>query len=98
MIIKVRKIGNSAGIILSKTILEQCAIKDEVKNTIIVASLTSTVRNYPTRVNCFVDGKNGQVALDQLRTVDKIRLSNKIATLDQQTEVQVLETLVEMFS
>ncbi len=31
MIIKVRKIGNSAGIILSKSIIEQCAIKDEVK-------------------------------------------------------------------
>jgi antitoxin MazE len=31
MIIKVRKIGNSAGIILSKSMMEQCAIKDEVK-------------------------------------------------------------------
>lgn len=31
MVIKVRKIGNSAGIILSKSIMEQCAIKDEVK-------------------------------------------------------------------
>lgn len=31
MIIKVRKIGNSAGIILSKSIMEQCAIKYEVE-------------------------------------------------------------------
>lgn len=31
MVVKVRKIGNSAGIILSKSILEQCAIRDEVK-------------------------------------------------------------------
>ncbi|MEJ5994859.1 hypothetical protein WG904_10565 [Pedobacter sp. Du54] len=31
MIIKVRKIGNSTGIILSKSIIEQCAIKEEVK-------------------------------------------------------------------
>lgn len=67
-------------------------------NTVIIAPLTSTIRNYPTRINCFVDGKSGQVALDQLRTVDKIRLSRKIATLDQRTEVQILETLVEMFS
>ena len=67
-------------------------------NTVIVAPLTSTIRNYPTRINCFVDGKSSQVALDQLRTVDKIRLSRKIATLDQRTEVQILETLVEMFS
>ena len=31
MIIKVRKIGNSAGIILSKSMMEQCEIKDEVR-------------------------------------------------------------------
>ncbi len=67
-------------------------------NTVIVAPLTSTVRNYPTRINCFVDGRNGQVALDQIRTVDKIRLARKIAKLDQRTEEQVLETLLEMFS
>ena len=30
MIVKVRKIGNSTGIILSKSILAQCSIKDEV--------------------------------------------------------------------
>ena len=67
-------------------------------NTVIIAPLTSTLRNYPTRINCFTDGKNGQVALDQIRTVDKIRLSRKIATLDQYTGKQILETLIEMFS
>ncbi len=30
MIVKVRKIGNSTGILLSKSIIEQCQIKDEV--------------------------------------------------------------------
>ena len=41
MIIKVRKIGNSVGILLPKVIMEQCAIKDEVslevkENSIII--------------------------------------------------------------
>lgn len=67
-------------------------------NTVIVAPLTSTLRNYPTRINCFVDGKNGQVALDQIRTIDKIRLNRKIATLDKNTGEQVLANLIEMFS
>ncbi len=67
-------------------------------NTVIVAPLTSTVRNYPTRINCFVNGKNGQIALDQIRTIDKIRLSRKIATLDSYTGKQISETLVEMFN
>ena len=67
-------------------------------NTVIVAPLTSTLRNYPTRINCFVDGKSGQVALDQIRTIDKIRLSRKIAALDAPTSKKILENLIEMFS
>ena len=43
MIIKVRKIGNSVGILLPKAIMDQCAIKDEVslevkENSIIIQS------------------------------------------------------------
>lgn len=30
MIVRLRKIGNSSGILLSKALMEQCAIKDEV--------------------------------------------------------------------
>jgi mRNA interferase MazF len=67
-------------------------------NTVIIAPLTSTLRNYPTRINCLVAGKNGQVALDQIRTIDKIRLNRKIAVLDQGTGKQILENLIEMFS
>ena len=61
-------------------------------NTVIVAPLTSTLRNYPTRINCFVDGKSGQIGLDQ------IRLSRKIGALDQYTGKQIVENLIEMFS
>ena len=67
-------------------------------NTVIVAPLTSTIRNYPTRVNCLVSGKNGQIALDQLRTVDKQRLSEKLEVLDPKTGKLVLEVILEMFS
>ena len=46
-------------------------------STIIVAPLTSKLRNYPTRVPCRVEGKQGQIVLDQIRTVDKSRLVKK---------------------
>lgn len=42
--------------------------------TVIVAPMTTTHRQYPTRVACCFRGKDGQVVLDQLRTVDKERL------------------------
>lgn len=44
-------------------------------DTVIIAPLTSSLRSWPTRIAVFVSGKNGQVCLDQLRAVDKKRLS-----------------------
>lgn len=66
-------------------------------NTVVVAPMTSTLRNYPSRVNCFVDGKNGQVALDQQRAIDKQRLKSKMAVLDKATSKNIINVLIEMF-
>ena len=71
---------------------------NRVLNTVIVAPLTSTIRNYPTRINCTVEGKNGQVAIDQLRAIDKYRLKRKLASLDNRTSFEVLDTIQDLFS
>lgn len=42
--------------------------------TVIIAPLTHTIKPYPSRVICNVDGQNGSIMLDQLRTVDKLRV------------------------
>ncbi len=49
MRIKVRKIGNSVGVLLSKTLVDQCGIKDEVDlevkgDTIIIQPVPSQPR------------------------------------------------------
>ena len=67
-------------------------------STIIVAPLTSRLRNYPTRVPCKVNGKQGQIVLDQIRTVDKSRLIKKIDFLDKRVQNKVFKVLNEMFS
>jgi mRNA interferase MazF len=66
--------------------------------TVMIAPLTSKLRNYPTRIPCKVEGKQGQIVLDQIRTVDKIRLIKKIDTLNKLTQNKVLSVLKEMFS
>ncbi len=66
--------------------------------TIIVAPITSKLRNSPSRVPCKVEGKQGQIVLDQIRTVDKIRLVKKIDTLNKNTQANVLAVLREMFA
>lgn len=67
-------------------------------STIIIAPLTSKQRNYPTRISCKVQGKQGQIVLDQIRTVDKKRLIKKIEILHKSTQNKVLAVLKEMFS
>jgi mRNA interferase MazF len=66
--------------------------------TVIIAPLTSASKNYPSRVDSTFQGTAGQIALDQLRAVDKIRLSKKLGLLDKQTTEDVHAVLVTMFS
>lgn len=66
-------------------------------NTVIIAPLTSTVKDYPTRVSVVLDGKKGQIVLDQIRTVDKVRLIKKIGFVDSRTSVNVRDALFDMF-
>jgi len=66
--------------------------------TVIVAPMTTKGRSYPTRVPCTFQGTEGQVALDQIRTVDKVRLVKKLGSLESETEGEVLSILQEMFT
>lgn len=65
--------------------------------TVIVAPMSTTGNVYPTRIACRFQGKQGLVILDQLRTVDKLRLVKKLGRLPDSTGNRVLEILQEMF-
>jgi len=67
-------------------------------NTVIIAPMTTKGKSYPTRIDCKFQGKQGQVVLDQIRTVDKRRLIKKIGRLDSKTQGKMMTTLIEMFS
>jgi mRNA interferase MazF len=67
-------------------------------NTVIVAPMTTKGRVYPTRVACKFQSKQGQVVLDQIRTVDKARLVKRIGKVDSRTQIKVLSVLGEMFA
>jgi mRNA interferase MazF len=66
--------------------------------TFIVAPLTTGAHAYPFRVACRFDGKDGHVVLDQLRTVDRVRLSRRLGALTAVTQGKVLTVLREMFA
>jgi mRNA interferase MazF len=43
-------------------------------STIVIAPITSTKKNYPTRVKISVNQRVSRIALDQIRTIDKSRI------------------------
>ena len=66
--------------------------------TVIVAPLTSTIRPYPFRPGVTVNSVQGQIALDQMRAIDKARLANFVRLLDETEQKVVLRLLAEMFA
>jgi mRNA interferase MazF len=66
--------------------------------TVIVAPMTTAGKDYPTRVPCKFQNKKGQIVLDQLRTIDKVRLIKKLGIINPQTQTEVISTLQRLFS
>jgi mRNA interferase MazF len=66
--------------------------------TVIIAPMTTKGKAYPTRVVCQFQGKDGQIILDQIRTIDKTRLVKKLGQISQDEQRLVLDTLAEMFA
>ena len=66
--------------------------------TVIVAPMTTHGRPYPTRVAVHFQGHDGQIVLDQIRTVDKGRLVRRLGRIDETTQHQVLRGLAALFA
>ena len=65
-------------------------------NTIIIAPMTTKSRSYPTRIKIEFGEKTGCIVLDQIRTIDKIRLKEKSGHLKETEILEVKNILKEM--
>lgn len=66
--------------------------------TVIIAPMTTVLRGWPTRIPVTFQRKHGEIALDQLRAVDKTRLVKKLGRIDRGSATTVTNTLGEMFA
>lgn len=65
---------------------------------VIIAPLSSGGANYPTRMPVnFLNGERA-IVLDQIRTVDTIRLVKKIGEIEKAAQKPTLEKLQELFA
>ena len=67
-------------------------------DTVIIAPLSSTQMKYPTRVSVEFLNNERAVILDQIRTVDKIRLVKKIGEIEKKARKETIERLQELFA
>lgn len=63
-------------------------------NTLVIIPITSTAKTYPWRVQCMISDKQGSVATDQIKVVDRTRIGSKIGALSK-TEVAELKDVLQ---
>lgn len=66
-------------------------------STVLVAPMTTQGFEFPCRVRCTFQNKQGWVLLDQMRAVDKIRLIKKMGVLSADIQREICDCLQEMF-
>lgn len=66
--------------------------------TIVIAPMTTKQRNYKSRVAIDFNGKQGQIMLDRIRTIDKRRLISKLGKLSIKDLRVTLSVIQEMFT
>lgn len=71
---------------------------NEYLRTVIVAPMTSKGFSTPFRVQVTHAGTKGLIVLDQIRTVDKARLSRRLGAVSRKTLAATLKTLQELFT
>ena len=67
-------------------------------DTVIIAPMTTVKRGWPTRVPVVFQGKSGEIALDQIRAIDKSRLLKRLGKIDRVASQATLDNLGELFA
>lgn len=78
-------------------VVSPAELHDHLK-TVIVAPMTSKGFAAPFRVPVTHAGKKGLILLDQVRTVDKVRLAKRLGAVSAKTLSAGLTTLQEVFA
>ena len=69
-----------------------------VLGTVLIAPLTTTLRKYPSRVELMFNNKFCEVCLDQIRSVDEVRLAkNSLGRIKQEDIENIKDVIAEIF-
>ena len=63
-------------------------------NTIVISPMTSSLKEYPTRIPVNHNHQKGMIAIDQIRTVDKKRIIKLLGKLNK-TEIKMIKEVIK---
>ncbi len=63
-------------------------------NTVVIAPMTTSSKNYPTRIEIRHENNIGWVVLDQIRTIDKQRIIKNLGRLTK-SEINELKSVLK---
>jgi mRNA interferase MazF len=66
-------------------------------NTIVIAPITSTSKSYPTRIEIKTGKITGWIVLDQIRTIDKLRITGVESKIEKEIILEVKSVLKETY-
>ncbi|GAB4014901.1 type II toxin-antitoxin system PemK/MazF family toxin [Spirosoma koreense] len=66
-------------------------------NTLVIAPMTSTSKAYPSRVQVQSAGRTGWVMLDQVRTIDRLRVVKVLGKLSSEERGKIKQIIKELF-
>ena len=66
-------------------------------NTIVIAPLTSSSKSYPTRIKINHNNQEGWIVLDQIRTIDRQRITKKFGNLNDKEIIKTKQIIRETF-
>ncbi len=77
-------------------------ISDEQMNrllsTVVVCPVTSHLHpHWPSRIQISVDGQQSEIAVDQIRTIDKTRLGRMIGVVDPPAASEIRHVVTQMY-
>ncbi len=66
--------------------------------TVVICPLTSQLHpHWASRVRCICDGVESEIAVDQIRTVSKSRLTRNLGRIDAATTQELRETIALLY-
>jgi mRNA interferase MazF len=71
---------------------------NQMLSTVVVCPVTSRLHpRWPSRVRTSIAGRQAEIAIDQIRTIDKARLGERIDTIGAAAAAEVRHVITEMY-